>query len=112
MRTRKMGLPLVDTNRCVRYTTLTCLLCQTLAYRVQQLVPQDVEGQEGPLLPTHDWVEQDILMSSSGWIEVHSNCLVSNLFPSLMHSTSLRRIAGKPCGSETCSIIPLIYDMM
>jgi hypothetical protein len=106
-----MGLPLVGTNRCVRYTTLTCLLCQTLAYRVQQLVPQDVEGQEGPLLPTHDWVEQDILMSSSGWIEVHSNCLVSHLFPSFMHSTT-----SPDCGDilwlETCSIIPLTYDMM
>jgi len=75
-----MGSPLSGINRCVRYTTLTCLLCQTLAYRVQQLVPLDVEGQEGPLLPTYDWVEQDILMSSSGWIEVHSNCLVSQFF--------------------------------
>ncbi|KAG2156435.1 hypothetical protein DEU56DRAFT_767046 [Suillus clintonianus] len=88
MRTRKMGLPLGDTNRCIRYTTLTCLLCQTLAYRVQQLVPLDVEGQEGPLLPTFDWVEQDILMSSCGWIEVHTECLDPDAVLRLLSSTT------------------------
>lgn len=102
MRTRKMGPPLGGTNRCVRYTTLTCLLCQTLAYRVQQLVPLDVEGQEGPLLPTYDWVEQDILMSSSGWIDVHSNCLVSHLFRGQRRQTFLFdpscRFGGISCG--------------
>ncbi|KAG1782864.1 hypothetical protein EV702DRAFT_959144 [Suillus placidus] len=86
MRTRKMGLSLGDTNRCIRYTTLTCLLCQTLAYRVQQLVPLDVEGQEGPLLPTYDWVEQDILMSSCGWIEIHTECLDSDAVFRLLSS--------------------------
>lgn len=98
-----MGFPLGDTNRCVRYMTLTCLLCQTLAYRVQQLVPLDVEGQEGPLLPTYDWVEQDILMSSSGWIEVHSNCLVSCFSPHRRKaSTTLCAVYGDFFDSMTC----------
>lgn len=88
MRTRKMGPSLGDTNRCIRYTTLTCLLCQTLAYRVQQLVPLDVEGQEGPLLPTYDWVEQDILMSSCGWIELHTECLDPDAVFRLLSSTT------------------------
>lgn len=55
-----------------------------MAYRVQQLVASDVDIQEGPLLPSPDWVEQEILLSSCGWIEVHKDCLVSaRLFPAL-----------------------------
>ncbi|KAF9236214.1 hypothetical protein BU15DRAFT_89261 [Melanogaster broomeanus] len=77
MRTRKMGPPTADISRRIRFTTLTCLVCQTLAYRVQQLVASDVDGQEGPLLPSPDWVEQEALLSSSGWIEVHKSCLVA-----------------------------------
>lgn len=77
MRTRRMGSPIADTGRCIRYTTLTCLVCQTLTYRVQQLVPLDVDGQEGPLLPSLDWVEHETLKSLHGWIEVHNSCLVS-----------------------------------
>ncbi|KAG1805181.1 uncharacterized protein BJ212DRAFT_1392577 [Suillus subaureus] len=111
MRTRKMGPSLGDTNRCIRYTTLTCLLCQTLAYRVQQLVPLDVEGQEGPLLPTYDWVEQDILMSSCGWIEVHTECLDPDAVFRLLSSTTYSPVfnvavpsgASKPC-AQPCYI--------
>ena len=77
MRTRKMGPPIANTGRCIRYTTLTCLICQTLAYRVQQLVPLDIDGQEGPLLPSLDWVELETLKSLHGWVEIHSSCLVS-----------------------------------
>lgn len=86
MRTRKIGPPIADSSRCIRFTTLTCLLCQTVAYRVQQLVAFDVDRQEGSLLPSPDWVEQETLLSSCGWIEVHKDCLVSGstgsrLFP-------------------------------
>ncbi|KAH7887398.1 hypothetical protein F5I97DRAFT_1941864 [Phlebopus sp. FC_14] len=76
MRTRKMGPAIADSSRCIRFTTLTCLLCQTLVYRVQQVVTVDIDGQEGPLLPSLDWVEQETLKSSCGWIEVHKSCLV------------------------------------
>lgn len=108
MRTRKMGASLADTNRCIRYTTLTCLLCQTLAYRVQQLVPLDVEGQEGPLLPTYDWVEQDILMSSCGWIEVHAECLDSDAVFRLWSSTTYSPIfnVAVPPSTSTPSTQP------
>lgn len=103
MRTRKMGSSLGDTNRCIRYTTLTCLLCQTLAYRVRQFVPLDVEGQEGPLLPTYDWVEQDILMSSCGWIEVHTECLDPDAVFRLLSSTTyspIFNVAMPPAASQ------------
>ncbi|KAI6040446.1 hypothetical protein EDC04DRAFT_2867609 [Pisolithus marmoratus] len=86
-RTRKIGQPIPDSPRCIRYTTLTCLICKTLAYRVQQLVQLDVDGQEGPLLPSSDWVEQETLKSSHGWIEVYKDCLASNAIAALSSSS-------------------------
>ncbi|KIJ69811.1 hypothetical protein HYDPIDRAFT_104438 [Hydnomerulius pinastri MD-312] len=88
MRTRKMGPPISDSSRCIRFTTLTCLICQTLAYRVQQLVPLEIDGQEGPLLPSLDWMEQDTLMSSCGWVEVHKSCLTPGAAARLSSSPS------------------------
>ncbi|KAI6146102.1 hypothetical protein BKA82DRAFT_4157678 [Pisolithus tinctorius] len=87
VRTRKIGQPMPDSPRSIRYTTLTCLICQTLAYRVQQLVTLDVDGQEGPLLPSSDWVEQETLKSSHGWIEVYKDCLASNAIPTVASSS-------------------------
>ncbi|KAG6331869.1 hypothetical protein ID866_7220, partial [Astraeus odoratus] len=88
MRTRKMGQPTADPAHCIRHTTLTCLICETLAYRVQQLVPPNVDGQEGPLLPSSDWMEQETLKSSCGWIEVHRDCLVPSAVASLSASSA------------------------
>ncbi|KAJ7673225.1 hypothetical protein DFH06DRAFT_1467595 [Mycena polygramma] len=56
------------------YTSLTCLNCRVLVYRVHRI---DGDG-HGPVMPTEEWVEQDILKSSSGWIEVHSHCLTGD----------------------------------
>ena len=77
MRTKRIGPPITGSSRRIRYTTLTCLLCQTVTYRVRQLVASDEDIQEGPLLPSPDWVEQETLLSSCGWIEVHGDSLVS-----------------------------------
>ncbi|KAJ7246570.1 hypothetical protein B0H12DRAFT_758353 [Mycena haematopus] len=74
LRIRTRG-ELASRNRRARYTSLTCLICQVLVYRVYQIVSLDADGRDGPLMPTEDWVEQDILKSPSGWIEVHSQCL-------------------------------------
>ncbi|KAJ7368793.1 hypothetical protein DFH08DRAFT_983290 [Mycena albidolilacea] len=74
LRIRTRG-ELTSRNRRARYTSLTCLICRVLVYRVHQIVPLDADGRDGPLMPTEDWVEQDILKSPSGWIEVHSQCL-------------------------------------
>jgi hypothetical protein len=77
LRIRARGVPITGTPRCSRYTSLTCLICQVLVYRVHQVVPLDIEGKDGPLLPTEDWVEEEIMKSSNGWIETHIQCLVS-----------------------------------
>ncbi|KAJ6515400.1 hypothetical protein C8R45DRAFT_956389 [Mycena sanguinolenta] len=74
LRIRTRG-ELTSRNRRARYTSLTCLICQVLVYRVHQTVALDADGRDGPLAPNEDWVEQDILKSPSGWIEVHSRCL-------------------------------------
>ena len=79
VRTRTPGTPILATSQYCRYITITCLLCHLLVYRVYQTYPADVDGKDGPLLPTDDWVERDIMKSLSGWIEVHNQCLVSLL---------------------------------
>ncbi|KAF8345575.1 hypothetical protein F5887DRAFT_965708 [Amanita rubescens] len=78
LRTRTRGVPIDGTSRCARYTTLTCLVCEALVYRVYQVVPIDIQGKEGPLLPTEDWVEDEIMKSSTGWIQVGNQCLVDD----------------------------------
>ncbi|KAF7798919.1 hypothetical protein EIP86_010147 [Pleurotus ostreatoroseus] len=62
-------------RQCIRHVALTCLVCQTAAYRVAQTVSPDVEGGEGPVLPTDDWVENEVLKSATGWVEVSKSCL-------------------------------------
>ncbi|TFK43834.1 hypothetical protein BDQ12DRAFT_675634 [Crucibulum laeve] len=74
VRIRTRGIPIPGTLRCSRFTSLSCLLCELPVYRVFQIVPVDVEGKDGPLLPTEDWVEHEILKSSTGWVEVHKDC--------------------------------------
>ena len=59
------------------YTSLSCLICRLSVYRVLQIIPPDLDAAEGPVLPTEEWVEQEILQSESGWIELTKQCLVS-----------------------------------
>lgn len=63
-----------------RYTSLTCLICQTLIYRVLHAITPDLDSDEGPIQPTEDWVEDDLLQTSSGWIEVFEDCIVRPFF--------------------------------
>ncbi|KAJ7098725.1 hypothetical protein B0H15DRAFT_588519 [Mycena belliarum] len=77
LRIRTRG-ELASLHRRARYTSLTCLVCKVLVYRVHQIVSLDADGRDGPLMPTEDWVEQDILKSPSGWIEVHTQCLTGD----------------------------------
>ena len=60
-----------------RFTSLTCLICRRTVYRVLQLIPPDMDSTEGPVLPTEKWVEDQVLQSGSGWIEMDKQCLVS-----------------------------------
>lgn len=56
--------------------SLTCLVCKTLVYRITQAVVPGTESGEGMVLPTEDWVENEVLGSASGWIEVSKDILV------------------------------------
>ncbi|KAG8903445.1 hypothetical protein FRB99_003267 [Tulasnella sp. 403] len=58
-----------------RYTTVTCILCATVSYRVR--IEEDVvgEGPEGPLLPpSGEWREEQPLKSKDNWIEISKEC--------------------------------------
>ncbi|KAH9849978.1 hypothetical protein C2E23DRAFT_887696 [Lenzites betulinus] len=61
-----------------RYTTVTCLVCGVPTYRVAQRITPDLINEVGPVLPTDDWVEKELLKSSSGWIEVYGGCLTDD----------------------------------
>ena len=70
-------------NRLLQHLALSCLACKTPAYRVAQEISRGYEAREGPVVPTEDWVEQETLLSKSGWIEVFvgpGGCLVCTLF--------------------------------
>jgi hypothetical protein len=60
-----------------RHTSLTCLICRLSVYRVLQLIPLDMDSTEGPVLPTEEWAEDQVLQSGSGWIEMAKQCQVS-----------------------------------
>lgn len=79
LRSRSKAVPISSspTSELTRYTTVTCLVCGLLTYRVAQRITPDLSTEEGPVLPTDDWVEKDLCKSSTGWIEVFQGCLVS-----------------------------------
>ncbi|KAJ4479132.1 hypothetical protein J3R30DRAFT_3474476 [Lentinula aciculospora] len=73
LRSRHRGPYIPDPTRCARYTTVTCLSCQTLVYRIHQVVSFDDEAniREGPIVTkVRGWAETEVLRSSSGWLEV------------------------------------------
>ncbi|TFK25928.1 hypothetical protein FA15DRAFT_667919 [Coprinopsis marcescibilis] len=70
LRSRKRVSAVSGTNRYSRYTTLKCLVCNIPVYRVFQTIPSDVEGKDGPILPSEDYVEKEIMKSPNGWVEV------------------------------------------
>ena len=79
LRSRIHPEPQSDSERLRRHTSLTCLICRLPIYRVLQSIPPDMDVAEGPVLPTEDWVEHEVLQSESGWIELSKQCLVSPL---------------------------------
>ncbi len=48
-------------------------------------MPPDMDSTEGPILPTEERAEDQVLQSGSGWIELTKQCLVS---PSARHDVS------------------------
>lgn len=97
LRTRSAATPLntMSEDRYLQYTTVSCLVCDTETYRILSEVTRDSESKEGPILPTDEWVESEVLHSKSGWIEVcvaRSGCIVS-LWPNCpSRSLSLFRL--------------------
>lgn len=96
--------------------------CQFEVYRVVQSTSPDLEGKEGPILPTEDWVEKEVLKTLTGRVEVHKDCLVSTIFipPSrdlnlykrperLSHKQSLSRHIRRL--SESCCLQPLNHHL-
>ncbi|KAF8165661.1 hypothetical protein B0H34DRAFT_649701 [Crassisporium funariophilum] len=86
------GVPIPGTSRCTRYTVVTCLFCDLPVYRVLQIAPLDVEGKEATLLPTEDWVENEIMKSANGWIEVHKDSIMGDGVTQAERSTSYARL--------------------
>ena len=89
LRSRSKAIPdsSSPTAELTRYTTVTCLVCGVLTYRVAQRITPDLSSEEGPVLPTDDWVEKEMCKSSTGWIEVYQGCLVSRPLLLLSRST-------------------------
>ncbi|KAL0070115.1 hypothetical protein AAF712_002602 [Marasmius tenuissimus] len=76
LRTRKRAPFVSDPAKTARYTSLTCLCCQTLVYRIHQVVSVNDEHnlKEGPII-TKGWTETEVLRSTSGWVEVFQHVL-------------------------------------
>lgn len=65
----------------VQHTSLSCLVCQTMVYRVSHEVMLAAAPKDGPVWPTNEWAESETLKSKSGWIEVYlgpNGCMVSS----------------------------------
>jgi hypothetical protein len=79
-----------------RHTSLTCLICRLSVYRVLQLIPLDMDSTEGPVLPTEEWAEDQVLQSGSGWIEMDKQCLVSPFARHKVHLASFSAVFCSP----------------
>ncbi|TFK66573.1 hypothetical protein BDN72DRAFT_142865 [Pluteus cervinus] len=78
LRNRTRATPVEGGSQHSRYTSVTCLLCEVLVYRVYQIISIEVEGRDGPLLPTEEWAEEEILKSSTGWVELHKGAITTD----------------------------------
>ncbi|KAI0796855.1 hypothetical protein C8Q75DRAFT_742506 [Abortiporus biennis] len=66
-------------SRLTRYTSLTCVVCQTLVYRVFQVITPDVDSAEGPIQPSEEVSEEELLKSTTGWIEIYKDCITGEV---------------------------------
>jgi hypothetical protein len=106
LRSRTHSKPQSDSERVLRtHTSLTCLICRLPVYRVIQSIPPDMDVTEGPVLPTEEWVEHEVLQSESGWIELSKQCLVS---PLILIKTQERVWLFSCVG--ICSLVSLFKD--
>ncbi|KAH9900024.1 hypothetical protein C8Q73DRAFT_343312 [Cubamyces lactineus] len=77
-RSKPVPDPDLSSNELTRYTTVTCLVCGLPTYRVLQRITPDLISEVGPVLPTDDWVEKELVKSATGWLEVYQGCLTDD----------------------------------
>ncbi|KAJ3849384.1 hypothetical protein EV368DRAFT_85607 [Lentinula lateritia] len=99
LRSRHRAPYIPDPTRCARYTTVTCLSCQTLVYRIHQtvLLDDEVNIREGPII-AKGWVFEEVLRSSSGWLEVSTKDV-------LVGETAISQQKALPQFSELFGIV-------
>lgn len=77
-----------EPNTQLRRSIISCLICQTAVYSVSRIIAADTEGRDGPVLPTDDWVEDEVLKGADGYVEVHSACLSGSAVANRQSSSS------------------------
>ncbi|KAG7447532.1 uncharacterized protein BT62DRAFT_993219 [Guyanagaster necrorhizus] len=81
LRIRSRGTPIEGSSRFAQFMSLGCLVCRTLVYRAFTSAPllmnsyANLATREGPVIPKSGWVEDDVLRTPSGWIEVFEGAL-------------------------------------
>ncbi|PBL02991.1 hypothetical protein ARMGADRAFT_955688 [Armillaria gallica] len=81
LRIRSRGTPIEGSSRFAQFMSLGCLVCRTLVYRAFISAPlltnsyANLATREGPVIPKSGWVEDDVLRTPSGWIEVFEGAL-------------------------------------
>ncbi|KAF9498771.1 hypothetical protein BDN71DRAFT_1442703 [Pleurotus eryngii] len=63
-----------ESSRSPRYISLMCLVCKAYVYRIYQNTPSEAD-KDAPNVAPEGWIEQEIMKSLSGWIEVQKECL-------------------------------------
>ncbi|KAI0772048.1 hypothetical protein BD413DRAFT_51504 [Trametes elegans] len=98
LRSRSKPVPIPDspTEELTRYTTIACLVCGVPTYRVLQRITPDLINEVGPVLPTDDWVEKEMIKSTTGWVEVYQGCLTNE---------EISQAEASPMYSRTFSIV-------
>ncbi|KDQ64300.1 hypothetical protein JAAARDRAFT_52267 [Jaapia argillacea MUCL 33604] len=94
--------------RWTRLVSLTCLICQSMVYRVLQTASPDVDGREGPVIPTEDWAEAEPLKPVNGWIEVHKGCMTGDAIEKMKSSPNYSQVFDVvlPIDAPTSSSAP------
>ncbi|KAA1466459.1 hypothetical protein DENSPDRAFT_925878 [Dentipellis sp. KUC8613] len=104
LRSRTRAKSSADSNMLRRHVYLTCLNCSSLVYRIEHIEPPNMEGGEGPVLPTDEWAEHEVLRTSSGWIELSKGCLdqesIAKAAASKSYSPLFRVILPSPTTTE------------
>ncbi|KAI0327749.1 hypothetical protein GY45DRAFT_1327182 [Cubamyces sp. BRFM 1775] len=95
-RSKPVPDPESSSGELTRYTTVTCLVCGLPTYRVLQRITPDLISEVGPVLPTDDWVEKELVKSATGWLEVYQGCLTDD---------EIAQTESSPMYSSTFSIV-------